>query len=428
MGVSGFRPAPQVEPDESERPGTNIPGPGRTRWESTLPFNIGPLRPSKGTHDDERETTPADDDLQSVDADDFRMWWEQGLAPTAAKGRWKLTLKGRALVGVVAIVGSVLALKGCAPSFDLFVDNGPALTEFPGDKSIAESSDADAPSGKNGAQSAQGKIAKEQLDDLSTQASPAPLPGGGSGDVRRISANGRSLKRDACCAKRQRVGGSFAVLPVVVGAISRSKTRPAGIIQAWGDDRRAPLEPKARYADEASWQNYRPGRDRQGRDDRPQCGPDTRNQPLPIETPAKPEKPASSPNAAQPKTEEAVAVPATPTEASKQPLNPLQQAIGNVFGARGTPAQQPIAPTPTGSTDWAVHLAASKSEDEAKNDLKRLDARYASALNGSTIRLHKARVDGGTVYRLRVAGLSKVDAAALCERVRGDGGSCFVIR
>ena len=186
MGVSGFRPAPRVEPDESERPGTNIPDPGRTRWESTLPFNVGPLRPSKGTHDDERETTPADDDLQSVDADDFRMWWEQGLAPTAAKGRWKLTLKGRALVGVVAIIGSVLALRGCAPSFDLFVDNGPALTQFPGDKSIAQSSDADAPSGKSGAQSARGKIAKEQLDDLSTQASPAPLPGGRSGDVRRI--------------------------------------------------------------------------------------------------------------------------------------------------------------------------------------------------------------------------------------------------
>ena len=99
-----------------------------------------------------------------------------------------------------------------------------------------------------------------------------------------------------------------------------------------------------------------------------------------------------------------------------------------MFGARGTPAQLPIAPTPTGSTGWAVQLAASKSEDEAKNDFSDFDARYASALNGSTIRLHKARVDAETVYRLRVAGLSKADAAALCERVKGDGGSCFVVR
>ena len=428
MGVSGFRPAPRVEPDELERPGTNIPDPGRTRWESTLPFNVGPLRPSKGTHDDERETTPADDDLQSVDADDFRMWWEQGLAPTAAKGRWKLTLKGRALVGVVAIIGSVLALKGCAPSFDLFVDNGPALTQFPGDKSIAQSSDADAPSGKSGAQSARGKIAKEQLDDLSTQASPAPLPGGRSGDVRRIqptagvsNATPVAQKGNTSAVASLSSQSSSAQSPDLRPARTASSTRGATIGVR-------PSSPKL------DMPTKRPGKITNrvvvGKAETiaPSAAPDTRNQPLPIETPAKPEKPASSPNAAQPKTEEAVAAPATPTEASKQPLNPLQQAIGELFGARATPAQQPIDPAPKGSTGWAVQLAASKSEDEAKNDLKRLNAKYASALNGSTIRLHKARVDAETVYQVRVAGLSKADAAVLCERVKGDGGSCFVVR
>ena len=175
MAGSGFRLACQVNPDELDRPGRNIPDPGRTRWESTQPFDVGPLRPSKGTHDDERETTDVSgESLQSVDTDDFRMWWEQGLAPTAAKGRWKLTAKGRALVGVVAIVGSVLALKGCAPSSDFFAYNDPAHTQFP------------ALSGKDNAQSAQGKIAKEQLDDLSTQASLPRLPASGSGDVPRI--------------------------------------------------------------------------------------------------------------------------------------------------------------------------------------------------------------------------------------------------
>ena len=392
MGVSGFRPAPQVDPDELERPGTNIPGPGRTRWESTLPFNVGPLRPSKGTHDDERETTPVDDDLQSVDADDFRMWWEQGLAPTAAKGRWKLTLKGRALVGVVAIIGSVLALKGCAPSFDLFVDNGPALTQFPGDKTVAA------------------------------------LPAGGSGDVRRIqptagvsNATPVAQKGNTSAVASLSSQSSSAQSPDLRPARTPSSTRGATIGVR-------PSSPKL------DMPTKRPGRITnrvvvgKAETTAPSAAPDTRNQPLPIETPAKPEKPASSPNAAQPKTEEAVAAPATPTEASKQPLNPLQQAIGDLFGARATPAQQPIDPTPTGSTGWAVQLAASKSEDEAKNDLKRLNARYASALNGSTIRLHKARVDAETVYRLRVAGLSKADAAALCERVKGDGGSCFVVR
>jgi len=57
MAGSGFRLACQVNPDELDRPSTNIPDPGRTRWESTQPFNVGPLRRLKGTHDDERETT-----------------------------------------------------------------------------------------------------------------------------------------------------------------------------------------------------------------------------------------------------------------------------------------------------------------------------------------------------------------------------------
>ena len=186
MAGSGLRPAFRVSPDELERPGANFPDSGRTHWESTQPFNVGPSRPSKGTHNDERETTNVSaESVESVDADDFRMWWEKGSAPKAARGRWKLTTTGRALLGVVAIVGSVLALKG-APSFDSFAYNDPAHRQSPSDKTVAESSDAGAPSGKDGAQSAQSKIAKERLDDLSTQASLAPLPAGGSRDVLRI--------------------------------------------------------------------------------------------------------------------------------------------------------------------------------------------------------------------------------------------------
>jgi len=104
------------------------------------------------------------------------------------------------------------------------------------------------------------------------------------------------------------------------------------------------------------------------------------------------------------------------------------RALGDLFGARSSRARQGVDPTPTASTGWAIQLATSRIDAEAKSDLKRLNAKYASALNGSTIRLHKARIDGGTVYRLRVVGLSKVDAAALCERLKGDRGSCFIVR
>ena len=55
--------------------------------------------------------------LEAADVDDFRIWWEQGLAQGTAEGRprgWKLTPAARAVVGVIAIIGSVLALKGGA--------------------------------------------------------------------------------------------------------------------------------------------------------------------------------------------------------------------------------------------------------------------------------------------------------------------------
>ena len=158
----------------------------------------------------------------------------------------------------------------------------------------------------------------------------------------------------------------------------------------------------------------------------PIAAADTPIPPLPIGTPVKPDE-AGGAKDLQPITE-SVAAPATPAEAAKQSLNPLVRALADLFGARSSRARQGVDPTPTASTGWAVQLATSRTEAEAKSDLKRLNAKYASALNRSTIRLHKARIDGGTVYRLRVVGLSKADAAALCERLKGDRGSCFIVR
>ena len=171
MAGSEFRPAPQVNPVELDGVST---GPGWTGGDFAQPFNVGPLRPSKRTHDERRETTDVDAYLQAVDVDDFRMCWEQRIAQDRAQGRprgWKLTPTARAVVGVAAIIGTVLALKGGAPSSDLFAYNAPAHTQFPDDKTVAQSSNASALSGKHGAQLAQGKVAREPLVDQSAQAS-----------------------------------------------------------------------------------------------------------------------------------------------------------------------------------------------------------------------------------------------------------------
>jgi hypothetical protein len=160
------------------------------RLESAQRVDVGSSRPSNHGHDDESDITGADaESPQVVDLHGFQVWWRRGPLQEAAEGssrRWKLTPTARALVGVVAIIGSVFALKEGVPGSDSFAYNGAINPQFPGGKTVATSSDTGALSGADSTQSAQDKIAKEQLVDLSTQASPASLPAGGSGDVRRI--------------------------------------------------------------------------------------------------------------------------------------------------------------------------------------------------------------------------------------------------
>ena len=75
-----------------------------------------------------------------------------------------------------------------------------------------------------------------------------------------------------------------------------------------------------------------------------------------------------------------------------------------------------------------MQLAAPKSEAEAKSALAKLNAKYGASLGGSSLGVHKAVVNGETVYRLRVVGLTKADAAALCARLKGEGGDCFIAK
>jgi hypothetical protein len=99
------------------------------------------------------------------------------------------------------------------------------------------------------------------------------------------------------------------------------------------------------------------------------------------------------------------------------------------FATPATSATPPVDTTAAiASSGWAVQLAAPKSEAEAKSELARLTGKYGADLNGSPIGVHKAVVNGETIYRLRVVGLTKADAAALCARLKGEGGECFIAK
>ena len=130
-------------------------------------------------------------------------------------------------------------------------------------------------------------------------------------------------------------------------------------------------------------------------------------------------------------TEAAANEPVQPGAPSKPEKSVKAVKTQQAAAEAGSPptATTAVDATPaTTSGGWAVQLAAPRSEAEAKSTAAKLTAKYESALNGSPIGVHKAVVNGETIYRLRVGGLSKADAAALCARLKGDGGDCFIAK
>ena len=150
----------------------------------------------------------------------------------------------------------------------------------------------------------------------------------------------------------------------------------------------------------------------------------TRRALIPIGTAVKPEREASGAKVLQPIVVSVAALGLPPMPPS--PLIPCSRLRQSIWRA-GLAGRQSIDPA-VGSISLAVQLGAPRSEAEAREGLKRLSTKYGSALRGSTVGLRKVLVNGETIYRLQVVSLSKLEAAALCSRVKGDGGSCTIVR
>jgi hypothetical protein len=77
---------------------------------------------------------------------------------------------------------------------------------------------------------------------------------------------------------------------------------------------------------------------------------------------------------------------------------------------------------------FAVQLAAPATEAEARQSAARLGKQFGTALAGHRLTFHRASVGDKSVYRVRVSGLARDDATALCQKVQASGGSCFVAK
>jgi hypothetical protein len=141
----------------------------------------------------------------------------------------------------------------------------------------------------------------------------------------------------------------------------------------------------------------------------------TPSAPLQLVAPAKPGKPAKP-------------APNIVAEAPADVLPPADSAAAPTVAAASAPPAVAPAAGAVGGGGWAVQLSAPRSEADAHSAIAKLKSKYADALGDSTLSIRQADVKGQTIYRVRVSGLSKTDASALCSKLKSGGGDCFIAK
>ena len=359
--------------------------------------------------------------------------------------RWKIAVSALALAGV-AMIGGVFALRGGVPGLKkdapfIAAAQGPTKVAPPTDQTVTTSSDAGATLLHDNGKPASVKIVNsaEQPVDLNAQAAAnnpaAPAAQGGAPDPALAAIINTPLVPPQAAAPPKGMTSEFPD-PKPVRTIS---LRPDGTPIGVG----APPDEPAGNANSAPAPAVQPGKPAEA----PSApAPKTINDAAGVAQPSTPK--IDLPTKLSPKSSARVVVgkidttapdgaaqippgeaqngaAAKPEKAAKKPKPGHAVDATETTGAIAPPVDATPATTSGG---WSVQLAAPKSESEAKSTATRLTSKYSAELNGAAIGVHKAEVKGEAIYRLRVSGLTKADAAALCARLKGDGGQCFIAK
>ncbi|MCA3564213.1 MAG: SPOR domain-containing protein [Methylocystis sp.] len=112
------------------------------------------------------------------------------------------------------------------------------------------------------------------------------------------------------------------------------------------------------------------------------------------------------------------------------PRVPAAQASSTVPTSMAAPSATQSAPAAAASpgSGFSVQLAAEGSEEAARSKFNRLRTQYGDVLSSLNPVIRNAEVNGRSIYRVRVGNMSREEASGLCERLKADGGSCFVAR
>jgi outer membrane biosynthesis protein TonB len=127
---------------------------------------------------------------------------------------------------------------------------------------------------------------------------------------------------------------------------------------------------------------------------------------------------------------------ATPPPAMKPAVTaPAGPATGSprALGApvATTPAPAPVAAKPAAAGGaYVLQIGAFKSQAEADTAWRAYKGKHAALLTGYNSDIQQADLgEKGTWYRLRIAGFGDREvASALCDRLKADGGGCFLGR
>ncbi len=141
------------------------------------------------------------------------------------------------------------------------------------------------------------------------------------------------------------------------------------------------------------------------------------------------------PPPAAPKIAAATPAPVKPPVAAPAPVKPPVVAAKPPAAAATAPprslalvAPKPAPPAVAASGEFVLQIGAFPSQADADAAWKTYKGKHAALLADANDDVQKADLgDKGIWYRLRVTGFPSKDvASAMCDRLKADGGSCFL--
>lgn len=120
---------------------------------------------------------------------------------------------------------------------------------------------------------------------------------------------------------------------------------------------------------------------------------------------------------------------AVPTRGTELDIEMLKKDLEPVRKALEADAKAAEQHKPPATGSWMLQLGAFSTSASAEKAWQSFGKKYGSALDGLSPDYQQADVNGKTLFRLRAAGFAtRADAAARCEELKKQGGSCLVVQ